>query len=216
MASGILGRGTRLEQHDLSFGWGGTNATYLEHFYVTSISGPGATADQLDVTGLIDPGELTFTLLAYFGGTVQNKQTHLFTWFETLLDQHWRLVFPTPDIFTETVTFAYPVSKTISMTDVDASDKVVLPGMALSGAYLAAHSVVDTVDTSANTFTLTDDSGFPVNATGASQSAIFNEQFCSFHGAVTQAEYSAPVDGAITINVNVKILGDINWPGTGA
>lgn len=36
---------------------------------------------------------------------------------------------------------------------------------------------------------------------------------CIFPGVVTGCEVSAPVDGAITMNVTIKVTGDIDWPG---
>ena len=103
------------------------------------------------------------------------------------------------------------------MDNVDAAGAVVTAGMMVTGPFLGKYSEVASVDTSTNTVTLTSASDAPVNA-GAktNESFTFNEMYCSFPGAITQTEYSVPVDGAITINVTIKLLGEINWPGTGA
>ena len=37
---------------------------------------------------------------------------------------------------------------------------------------------------------------------------------CVFPGVVTGCEVNAPVDGVITMNVTVKVTGEIDWPGS--
>lgn len=227
MASGILGRGTLLQTY--SSGWALDNQNKLVNWHVTSISGPGAVADQLDVTainsvnreyiaGLIDPGEITFAMFADFGSGI-SRQSKVFDQFEAGDEKYYRILFPVEADFThadQSATLALPVSKTITMVDVDAVGKVIAPGMSVTGAFMGPNSVVGTVNTSANTFTLTADSDFPTNVGAANSTLTFGEKFCSFKGSVTQAEYSVPIDGAISINVTIKVLGEINWPGSAA
>ena len=43
--------------------------------------------------------------------------------------------------------------------------------------------------------------------------AIGSAITCTFPGVVTGCEVNAPVDGVITMNVTVKVTGEITWPG---
>lgn len=231
MATGILGRGTKIELYNpnsATEGWGVQSSYALGKWYVTSLSGPSTSAETLDVTnlsttgreyigGLIDPGELNLTLLADFA-TGPGTQLRIFEQFENGTAEDYRIVFPTSGSFTDgSCALPETPDRTFTMTDVDASGAVVAAGMMVTGPFLGKYSEVASVDTSTNTVTLTAGSDIPVNTSAkTSQTFTFNEMYCSFSGAVTQAEYGVPVDGAITINVTIKLLGEINWPGTGA
>jgi hypothetical protein len=231
MASGILGKGTKLELYNPTSGnegWATQNAWKLGTWYVTSLSGPSTSAETLDVTnlgttgreyisGLIDPGELSLTLLADFG-TGPSAQSRLFQQFESGAAEDYRMIFPVTGSFTDgSCALPETPDRTFTMSDVDGSGAVVAAGMMVTGPFLGKYSEVASVDTSTNTVTLTAGSDIPVNTSAeSSQEFTFNEMYCSFSGAITQAEYGVPVDGAMTLNVTVKLLGEINWPGTGA
>lgn len=176
-----------------------------------AVSGTGIPAGAYVAS--IDSGG-AFTLSAAANDDATNTtltfRANVHNYFENGTDRFWQMQFPGVTGFTDP-TCDLDNSLVIAMDDVDATDKVLVQGMSVSGAGIPSGAYIASVDSSANTFTLA--AGYTSTSGADNVTLTFKSDRCRFPGVVTGSEMTVSYDTAIQMALTIKITGAIDWPG---
>lgn len=166
--------------------------------YIASIDSPTAFTLSAAATASNDPTTLTF-------------RSTLHNYFENGTDRFWQMQFPGITGFTDDSCDlqSVPNDRVVAMDATDATDKVVLPGMSVSGTGIPTGAYIESV----SEFFFTMAAGYLATEDLDNVTLTFTPDRCRFPGVVTGAEITASYDAAIQMSVTIKVTGAIDWPG---